>query len=99
MILTSNQMSNLDSTISDLQSKKVILDTAVDVQALLQLLVELEVIRREDMAVWRKRVKNNDPKYRDTYTYIDNALEEAMMYKANPQQMLKDMLDMKMKGK
>lgn len=48
-MLNMNQMEDLDTARRDLENKKLILDTAIDIQALLRLLVEKKIVTREEV--------------------------------------------------
>ena len=48
-MLTANQMADLESAKLDIQNKQMILNTAIDVQALLRILVDKQIITREEV--------------------------------------------------
>ena len=82
-------------TKQDLQTKNFSMKSAIDIQALLQLLVEKEIITREEMADARAKVKNA-PKYKATATYLEEALRQVEYYEHNQQELLRDMLNKKL---
>lgn len=94
-MLTTDQLSHLEDTKRDMTNKKLILDTASDIQALLQLLVAKEIITKEEIDKYRKIVKNSQ-KYRASYTYIIQALAEIEKYENDPQSLLKEMFNRKL---
>jgi hypothetical protein len=96
-MLSMNQLSDLDSTAADLHNKQLILNTAIDVQVILQLLVEKEIVTREEVASKRETVRSQ-PKYKNAITNIEQNIAEVLLYKENPQALLKHMMDMKLKG-
>ncbi len=96
-MLTMQQLSDLDATATDLQNKQLILKTAIDVQVVLQLLVEKEIVTRDEVDAKRKTVSNR-PNYKNAATNIEQNLEEVLRYKENPQELLKHMMDLKLKG-
>ena len=94
-MLQTNQMSDLDGAARDLHNQKLLLDTMVDTQVILQILVEKEIVTREEVAEMRDVVKRA-PKYRDAYTYIQQTAEEIKKYKDDPQALLREMLNRKL---
>ena len=96
-MLTMQQLSDLDATATDLQNKQLILKTAIDVQTVLQLLTEKEIVTREEVDAKRKVVSNRS-NYKNAATNIEHNLEEVLLYKENPQELLKHMMEMKLKG-
>lgn len=96
-MLSMDQMSNLDAASRDIKNKKLILDTAVDVQALLRVLVEKEIITRKEVNCFRKEVRES-PKWKAANTYIEQTMEEIDYYEKNPQQLLKAMFDAKLRS-
>lgn len=94
-MLNSDQMSNLDQAERDIEDRKLILNTAVDIQVLLRILVDKEIISREEVNRYRKEVKES-PKYKNAFTYIDQTLNEIQYYKNDPKALLQEMLRRKM---
>ena len=93
-MLTIEQLSDLKSAQKDIENKKLILDTAIDTQALLRLLVEKDVITKEEMNQFRQEVKES-PKYRNSILYIEQTLTEIEHYKSDPQALLREMMRQK----
>ena len=96
-MLTTEQMAHLEEAKRDCNDKQLILNTAVDIQALLRLLVDKEIISKREVAMYRKEVRES-PKYAAMQMYIDQTLKEIEAYENDPQLQLKAMLDRKMKG-
>ena len=76
-ILTEKQIKDIDATAIDFQNKLMMLDTAVDVQVILQLLVQKEIVTREEVAEMREKVRNSS-KYKASRDYLVKATEELV---------------------
>ena len=96
-MLNIHQLSDLDGTIVDLQRRTVILDNAIDVQVVLQLLVEKGIISREEVNQKRSVVRSQ-PKYQSTFESLQEETADCVAYKKDPQALLKRMMDLKLKG-
>lgn len=94
-MLNMNQMEDLDTARRDLENKKLILDTAIDIQALLRLLVEKKIVTREEVNRFRKEVRLSS-KWKAANTYIEQTMEEIDFYQRNPQMALKAMFEAKL---
>ena len=94
-MLDTSQMGDLDAATRELRDKKVILDVAVDIQATLRLLVQKEIISKNEINRMRDEVKRS-PKYANGYTYIRQTLDEIDKYKADPMEHLKEMYKRKL---
>ena len=92
-ILTEKQIKDIDATTIDFQNKLMMLDTAVDVQVILQLLVQKEIVTREEVAEMREKVRNSS-KYK-----ASRATEELVLYANDPEARLKAMFDAKLNYK
>ncbi|HJC25382.1 MAG TPA: hypothetical protein H9761_17070 [Candidatus Eisenbergiella merdavium] len=97
-MLRLNQMSDLDGTLEDLKNKKLILDIAIDTQAILRMMVDKGMTTREEVQKYREEVRGGQ-KYLASYQYLDQALKEVMEYKNDPQKLLRAAFQEKMKGK
>lgn len=87
-----------EEALQDLQIQETILNVTIDVQALLRLLVDKEIITREEVADYRNEVRNS-PKYK---VVADDIQRQKIGFKAakdNPQEYLKAILKAKMDGK
>lgn len=97
-MLTENQLSDLESSERELRDRKMMLDTAVDVQAILRILVDKEIITREEVKRMREEVRES-PKYQKAYIYIEQTAAEIQKYKADPAERLREMFRRKTNGK
>lgn len=93
-MLTTDQMSNLEDAERDCNNKQILLNTAIDVQAVLRILVDKEIVSRDEVEEYRRQVRSS-PKYKSMQDYIDQTIREINVYKNNPQLLLKDMLNRK----
>ncbi len=97
-MLTTNQMSNLKDAERDCNNMQTILNTAIDIQMLLRILVEKDIITRDEVAIYRDEVKSSN-KYKNTQDYIDQTLREIKMFQKDPEFLLRSMMDRKMHDK
>lgn len=89
---------NMDTALSEINEKKLILDVKVETQVILQLLVQKGIVTREEVSAMRETVKNS-PQYKPLYQYLEGASNKAEYYKQNPQEHLKDIMNAKLNGK
>lgn len=82
----------------DANQKRMMLDTASDVQTILQLLVQKNIVTREEVSEMRNKVRNS-PKYKDAYNYIYGLHAASDLYKNDPQAYLKALFNAKLNGK
>ncbi len=97
-MLKANQMADLESAKLDIQNKQMILNTAIDVQALLRILVDKQIITREEVKEYRNEVRES-PKYQAAALYVEQTLAEIEAYESNPKLRLKSMFHQKSQGK
>ena len=97
-MLSTDQLSHLDQAARELGGRKLLLKTAIDVQALLRLLVEKGIITKEEVNKKRNEVSQSK-KNRKALLYIEETEREIMKYQSDPQAALKEMLRRKMDGK
>lgn len=97
-MLTESQLSDLESSERELRDRKMMLDTAVDIQAILRILVDKEIITREEVNRMRKEVRES-PKYHKAYTYLEQTAAEIQKYKADPTERLREMFRRKTGGR
>lgn len=97
-MLSMDQMADLDTAKRDLENKKLILDTATDIQALLRILVDKKIITREEVNHFRREVRES-PKWRAANTYIEQTAAEIKIYQNDPQLRLKAMFEAKLNSK
>lgn len=96
-MLSRNANYDMNEALDEIKEKKLILDTKVETQLILQLLVSKGIVTREEVSAMREKVKNSQ-KYKTSYEYLENAEQKAKYYKSNPEQHLKDILNAKMNG-
>lgn len=94
-MLNTNQLSNLEATEREINDRKLVLKTAIDIQALLRLLVEKEIITREELNASRAEVSSGT-KYKAALQYITEAEADIAKYKNDPNALLKEMFNRKL---
>lgn len=87
-----------EQALHELMTQQTIMDIAVDVQVLLRILVDKEIITREEVNQYRTEVRNS-PKYKPVLDDIQRQREAFQVAKDNPQEYLKALLKAKMDGK
>lgn len=97
MGLTVNQLSDLEGTRQDLLNKALIINTAIDVQVILQLMVQKGIVTREEVSDMRAKVSTSDPKLSSSKQWLDKAIKELKFASENPQWVLKKMFEEKLK--
>ena len=78
--------------------KKSIVNTAIDVQSVLQLLIQKEVITQDELNNMRAKVRSL-PKYKSSLDYVQSINDAAELYEKDPQAYLKMLFADKMRGK
>lgn len=89
---------NPDEAIQELLLQEQVVNQAVDVQVLLRILVDKEIITRDEVNQYRQEVRNS-PKYSTTIAKIESQKKGFEAAKNNPQEYLKALLKAKMEGK
>lgn len=87
-----------DEALHELQTQETIMNIAVDVQTALQILVDKEIVSREEVAVYREKVRNS-PRYKPVLEQIDRQKKAFQTAKENPQDYLKALFQTKMDGR
>lgn len=87
-----------DEALHELMMQETIMNVAVDVQTLLRILVDKDIIARDEVNVYRKEVRNS-PKYKLTLDAIKREKEGFTAAKQNPEEYLKAIFKAKMDGK
>ena len=87
-----------DEALHELMMQETIMNLAVDVQALLRILVEKEIITRDEVNAYREEVRNS-PKYKPTIDAIRREKEGFTAAKQNPEEYLRAIFKAKMDGK
>lgn len=83
-----------DEALHELMVQETIVSVAVDIQALLRILVEKEIITKDEVNHYRDEVRNG-PKYKPV---IERQKEGFQVAKDNPQEYLKAIFNAKMNG-
>lgn len=86
-----------EEALQELIIQEQILNTAIDIQALLGLLVYKEIITKEEMDTFREKVKSI-PKYKSALNEIDRQKQGFEAAKNNPREYLKAVFNAKMNG-
>ena len=75
-MLKTKQLSDLEGAAEDLKNKAMILQTGIDLQALLRLLVDKGIISREEIREYRNEVSGS-PKWGAAVSFIEQAKAET----------------------
>ena len=97
MAISNNNYYKPDEALHELMIQETIVNVAVDVQALLRILVEKEIITREEVNQYREEVRNS-PKYRSVIEDIQRQKAGFQAAKDNPEEYLKALFKAKMNG-
>ena len=79
-------------------TKQLIVNTAIDIQSVLQLLIQKKTITQDELNEMRAKVRTL-PKYQASLRYIQGINDAADLYEKDPQAYLKALLEEKMRGK
>lgn len=86
-----------EEALHELQVQETILKTAIDVQVVLRILVDKEIVTREEVQKYREEVRDS-PKYKIVLDDIQRQKAGFQAAKDNPQDYLKALLKAKMNG-
>lgn len=86
-----------DEALHELMIQETIINVAVDVQALLRLLVDKEIITREEVGRYRDEVRNS-PKYKPVIEDIQRQKSGFQAAKNDPEGYLRAIFKAKMNG-
>lgn len=86
-----------EEALHELQIQETILKTAIDVQVALRILVDKEIVTREEVQKYREKVSSS-PKYKIVLDDIQRQKAGFQAAKDNPQDYLKALLRAKMNG-
>ena len=86
-----------EEALHELQVQETILKTAIDVQVALRILVDKEIVTREEVQKYREEVSNS-PKYKIVIDDIQRQKAGFQAAKDNPQEYLQALLRAKMNG-
>lgn len=87
-----------ESLKEDAIQKKLMLDTAVDVQTIMQILVKNNIATKEEIDEIRIKVKSL-PKYKAAYEMVENIVNASELYQNDPQAYLKALFNDKLHGR
>lgn len=87
-----------DKALHELMLQEQIINQAVDIQALLRILVDKEIVTKEEVQKYREEVRNS-PKYKNAIDTIEKQKKGFEAAVNNPQEYLKSLLNAKMSGK
>lgn len=76
----------------------LILETAVNLQAVIDLLVSKGIIANIEIEYTRDKIKSS-PKYKTAYEMYQNMINSAELYEKNPGKYLQELLKAKMEGR
>ena len=97
MSVSNEKLYKPEEALHELQVQETILKTAIDVQVVLRILVDKEIVTREEVQKYRDEVSNS-PKYK---IVLDDILRQKTVFQAakdNPQEYLKAIMKAKMNG-
>ena len=86
-----------EEALHELQVQETILKTAIDVQVALRILVDKEIVTREEVQKYREEVSDS-PKYKIVFDDIKRQKVGFQAAKDNPQDYLKALFKAKMNG-
>lgn len=87
-----------DDALHELMIQETIINVAVDVQALLRLLVDKEIVKRQEINKYRQEVRNS-PKYKPVIEDIQRQKDGFQAAKNDPEGYLKALFKAKIDGK
>lgn len=89
---------NPEQALQELMLQEQLVNQAVDVQVLLRILVDKEIITRDEVAKYREEVRSS-PKYANTISKIDHQKKGFEAAQNDPQGYMKALLKAKLDGK
>lgn len=82
----------------DAAEKAFIVETAIELASLIAILKAKGFVAEVELQPFREKFRD-DPKFKDFYKSVQDALSAARMYKDNPQAYLAELFKAKMNGK
>lgn len=95
MPVSNDKLYKPEEALHELQVQETILKTAIDVQVVLRILVDREIVTREEVQKYREEVSNS-PKYKIVIDDIQRQKAGFQAAKDNPQEYLQALLRAKM---
>lgn len=86
-----------NESLEQLELQEKILNTAIDVQALLRIFIDKNIITKEEINEYREEVRNSS-KYKNSLDYIKRQKQGFQTGKDNPTEYLKSLFNAKMNG-
>ena len=97
MSVSNDKFYKPEEALHELQVQETILKTAIDVQVVLRILVDKEIVTREEVQKYREEVSNS-PKYKIVIDDIQRQKARFQAAKDNPQEYLQALFKAKMNG-
>ena len=97
MPVTNEKFYKPEEALHELQIQETVLKTAIDVQVVLRILVDKEIVTREEVKKYREEVSNS-PKYKIVLDDIQKQKVGFQAAKDNPQDYLRALFKAKMNG-
>lgn len=97
MAVSNNSYYKPEDALHELMIQETIINVAVDVQALLRILVEKEIITTEEVNQYRQEVRES-PKYKPVIDDIQRQRSGFQAAKDNPREYLKAIFEAKIQG-
>ena len=97
MPVSNDKLYKPEEALHELQVQETILKTAIDVQVVLRILVDKDIVTREEVQKYREEVSNS-PKYKIVIDDIQRQKAGFQAAKDNPQEYLQALLRAKMNG-
>lgn len=95
MILQAEHFSNIEQTKNMIVDRDQQLNTMIDVQVILQLLVQKGIFTREEVSEMRNIVRNSE-RYKLAFQWIDQAKKDLLLYETDPQAILQELIRQKL---
>ena len=95
--VSKDKLYNPDNALQELILQKQVIDEAVDVQALLRILVDKNIVTREEVAKYRDEVRSS-PKYAAAIAKVEKEIKFFEAAKADPNGYLKALMNAKVNG-
>ena len=96
--VSKDNLYNPDNALQELILQKQVIDEAVDVQALLRILVDKNIVTREEVAKYRDEVRSS-PKYAAAIAKVEKEIKFFEAAKKDPNGYLKSLMSAKINGK
>lgn len=95
MILQAEHFANIEQTKNMIADRDQQLNTMIDIQVILQLLVQKGIVTRQEVSEIRNIVRNSE-KYKLASQWIDQAKKDLLLYETDPQAVLQELMRQKL---